>query len=208
MWDSTRGHCDYRRGGETTYADTRTHRRRVKPVSLGVVLGALLYSFNGTWLPSSATSVFAVSGIIKRDCRFSVCVCKKESATECIWARTRKRERQYVGGTYESERGWVVLTFLLLACSHAHSLSLSLSSTFIIRIFSAYLCVELMNHQHNSPHFLFILIKQSCMFLLQSPVPTYKINGVSHKHIFAFSIALMYTSTSLKDRDWGKRGQK
>lgn len=139
---------------------------------------------------------------------FCVCVCKKESATECIWARTRKRERQYVGGTYESERGWVVLTFLLLACSHAHSLSLSLSSTFIIRIFSAYLCVELMNHQHNSPHFLFILIKQSCMFLLQSPVPTYKINGVSHKHIFAFSIAQMYTSTSLKDRDWGKRGQK
>jgi len=180
---------------QTTYADTHTCSRCVKPVSwewYWWLYFIPLHSFNGTWLPSSATYVFAARRITERDfVGLCVCVC----ATE--W--TRKRVRQHVGGTYESEQGWVVLTFLLLALALSLSLSLSLSLNrpFIIRIFLAYLCVELMNHQHNSPHFLFILIKQSCMFLLQSPVPTYKINGVSHKHIFAFSIALMYTSTSL-----------
>ncbi len=130
-----------------------------------------------------------------------MCVCR-ERVWHWIYLSKNKREKKTACWGNIWERARLSCFNISPSCSLSLSLSLSLSSTFIIRIFSTYLCVELMNHQHNSPHFLFILIKQSCMFLLQSPVPTYKINGVSHKHIFAFSsIALMYTSACLRDRE-------
>lgn len=101
MWDNTQGHCGYRRGGETTYADTRTHRRRVKPVSWEWYWE--LYS-----IPSVVHDCHLVqhlfllwAGSLKETLQvFCVCVCVRKRVPLNVFEQEQEREKDSMLGEH------------------------------------------------------------------------------------------------------------